>query len=56
MMRRTIKKFWVNTPADEITGVLLVGLGLGLVLLVGLQTLEDHPIQHTGTQPMKKTR
>lgn len=53
---RSIKKFWLNTPADEIAGVLLVGLGFGLVVLVGLQTLENYPIQNTGTQPMERIK
>ena len=55
-MRRTIRNFWLNTPADEVAGVLLVGLGFGLVLLVGLQTLEEYPIQSTGTLPMERIR
>lgn len=53
---RSIKKFWLNTPADEVAGVLLVGVGFGLVLLVGLQTLEEYPIQSTGTQSMERIK
>lgn len=34
----------------------MAGLGFGLVLLVSLHTLEEYPIQSTGTQPMERIK
>ena len=56
MMIKVVKRWWLNTPASETASILLIGTGFGLVLLTGLQTLEDYPTQNTGTQTFARIK